>query len=355
MVICTSPYPLKGTQIPLPIGVCLYWPGNHKWAHTGKNKQLEFLTWFFLVLLICGSLIKLNDSDAFLCAGWRGEAARPDLQAHQNSHCPRGNSSESICAWSGFWKNCFAVSPVAIFWFTSSQSRWGITGELRPLERGVSTPDLMFNNEFMPEYLFQNFQAREAKWAPWMALCASETCSNSAFDHIHLKEQELFWLQKEFSIGTAGGKSWSLALPAVVASTHPRLPAGTEGIYLHTNFTFWPQGSIDNKKTKSPSASKVEAFGNQGKIWKLLTKGNISIEKLLSASKLEVEKYQSTGGFYATVAKTLKENIVKGSVFSLFFGGTVSSGVAYILRPECSQINCFASSSLPPSLFFLSL
>lgn len=79
------------------------------------------------------------------------------------------------------------------------------------------------------------------------------------------------------------------------------------------------------------------------------------MEKLLGASKLEVEKYQSTGGFYATVAKTLKENIVKGSVFSLFFGGTVSSGVAYILRPECSQINSFASSSLPPSLFFLSL
>lgn len=146
--------------------MCLYWPGNHKWVHTGHNKQLEILTWLFFLLLICGSLIKLNDSDAFLCAGWRGEAVRLDLQAHQNSHCSRGNSSKSICAWSWFWKNCFAISPMAIFLFTGSQSRWGITGELRPLERGVSTPELMFNNEFMPEYLFQNFQAREAEWAP---------------------------------------------------------------------------------------------------------------------------------------------------------------------------------------------
>lgn len=62
------------------------------------------------------------------------------------------------------------------------------------------------------------------------------------------------------------------------------------------------------------------------------------MEKLLCASKLEVEKYQSTGGFYATVAKTLKENIVKGSVFSLFFGGTVSSGVAYILRLNAPKL-----------------
>lgn len=64
------------------------------------------------------------------------------------------------------------------------------------------------------------------------------------------------------------------------------------------------------QRNKSLSASKAAAFGNQGEIWKLLTKGNISTEKLLGASKLEVEKYQSTGGFYATVAKTLKENIV---------------------------------------------
>lgn len=45
------------------------------------------------------------------------------------------------------------------------------------------------------------------------------------------------------------------------------------------------------------------------------------MEKLLDASKLEVEKYQSTGGFYATVAKTLKENIVKGSFFLFSSGG----------------------------------
>lgn len=45
------------------------------------------------------------------------------------------------------------------------------------------------------------------------------------------------------------------------------------------------------------------------------------MEKLLGASKLEVEKYQSIGGFYATVAKTLKENIVKGLGFFSFLWG----------------------------------
>lgn len=109
----------------------------------------------------------------------------------------------------------------------------------------------------MPEYLFQNFHAREAKWATWMALCASETCSNSAFGHIHLKEQELFWLQKEFSIGKAGGKSWSLDLPVTVASIHLRFPARTERIYLHTNFAFWPQGTADTKNPKSLQSRSV--------------------------------------------------------------------------------------------------
>lgn len=98
--------------------MCLYWPGNHKTVHAGENKQPELVTWFFcsqlevvFVLLICGSFVKLNDTDAFMYGGWHGEAARPDLQAHQNSHCSRGNSSESICAWSWFRNNLFATSP----------------------------------------------------------------------------------------------------------------------------------------------------------------------------------------------------------------------------------------------------
>lgn len=94
---------------------------------------------------------KLNDSDAFVYAGWHGEAMRPDLQAHQNSHCSRGNNSESICAWSWLQNNYFAVTPLTIPLFPSSLSRWGMSGELRPLESEACTPELVPNSEFRPQ------------------------------------------------------------------------------------------------------------------------------------------------------------------------------------------------------------
>lgn len=110
------------------------------------------------MFLNCCSFIKLNDSDAFVYAGWHGEAVRPDLQAHQNSHCSRGNNSESICAWSWLQNNYFAVIPLTIPLFPSSLSRWGMSGELRPLESEVCTPKSVPNSEFRPQKPFQSLQ-----------------------------------------------------------------------------------------------------------------------------------------------------------------------------------------------------
>lgn len=79
------------------------------------------------------------------------------------------------------------------------------------------------------------------------------------------------------------------------------------------------------------------------------------MEKLLSAGKLEPEKNQSSGGFYPTVAKTLKENIVKGLYFLFSLGGP------FLLEwPTFSGLNSPKLIALRPlpsphPLFFLSL
>jgi len=72
-------------------------------------------------------------------------------------------------------------------------------------------------------------------------------------------------LQKECSIGTAGGKSWSLDLPVLLADTQPVFPVRTEGIYLHTNFMFQPQGTIDNQEKNLFLPLKQEHLGIEGK------------------------------------------------------------------------------------------
>lgn len=84
--------------------------------------------------------LMINDLDAFMHAGWHGEGTRADLQAHRNSHCSRGNSSESICAQNWFRSNYFAISPTAILLLLSFQPRREMSGELRRMEREVCTP-----------------------------------------------------------------------------------------------------------------------------------------------------------------------------------------------------------------------
>lgn len=76
------------------------------------------------------------------------------------------------------------------------------------------------------------------------------------------------------------------------------------------------------------------------------------MEKLFSAGKLELEKIKALEGFYATVAKTLKENIVKGSYF-LFS----SRGLFLLEWPTFSGLNAPKLIALHPlpSPPFLSL
>lgn len=232
--------------------------------------------------------------------GWHGEAARPDLQAHQNSHCSRGNSSESICAWSWFRNNYFAVSPMAIPLFPSSQSRWGMSGELRPLERGVCTPESMSNNEFMPWYPFQNFQALVQGKQSGLPGRLSVPANPSVILHFCMYSPE----RTRTILAAKGmcrrnsrrqilepwlacytGRYWT----EVPSKDRGNLPA--HKLHVSAPMDYW------YLKKKSLSASKAGAFGNQREVWKLLTKGNISMEKLLSAGKLELEKIKALEGF----------------------------------------------------------
>lgn len=210
-------------------------------------------------------------------AGWHGEAARPDLQAHQNSHWSRGNSSESICAWGWLQNNYFAISPVAVPVFPSSQSRWGMSGELRPLERGVCTPELVSNNEFMPQYPFQNFQALVQGGFLGRSLCQLNLHKFCVWSHSPERTRTISVAEGMFRRNSRRQilEPWRVCYTGWYSAEVPRKNRGN--LPAHKLHVSW-------------SLSSSKAFGNQGEVWKLLMKGNISMEKLLSASKLELEK-----------------------------------------------------------------
>lgn len=276
-------------------------------------------------------------------AGWHGEAARPDLQAHQNSHWSRGNSSESICAWSWLQNNYFAISPMAVPVFPSSQSRWGMSGELRPLEWGVCTPELVPNNEFMPRYPFQNFQIlvqRKRRRLSGQVSVPAKPASIMRLIILPWKNKNYFGCRRN--------------VPYEQQEANP----GALTCLLHWLILNWGSQQKQREFTCTQTLCFMEPFCLQSSgIWesrgslKAPNEGKYFYGETPRCRQIRTRKNQSSGGFYATVAKTLKENIVKGLYFLLFFGGTISAGVAYILRPECSQINCFASSSLPPPSF----
>lgn len=80
------------------------------------------------------------------------------------------------------------------------------------------------------------------------------------------------------------------------------------------------------------------------------------MEKFLSAGKSELEKKnQSSGGFYATVAKTLKENIVKGLYFLFSLPGRVLLEWPTFSGLNAPKLIALHPLPFPHPLFFLSL
>lgn len=114
------------------------------------------------------------------------------------------------------------------------------------------------------------------------------TCINSAFSRIPQEEQELFWLPKECSIGTAGGKPWSHELAGYIGWCSTEIPVQHGG-------SSTCEQTLDPRKywfmkTKQKNPLCLLSIWDWGEIQKLLTKGNIPIEKLLSEGELVAEK-----------------------------------------------------------------
>lgn len=159
-----------------------------------------------------------------LDSGWHGEKVRPDLYAHQNSHCSRGNNFESICARSWLQDNYFAVSPLTIPLLPNSLPDEEQAVSSSPWKGRFALQNWCHHRicatKTFPE--FPSVCASKANQAPWTSLCASPLALTLRSALLPKKNKNYFGCQRNVPSEQQEASPGALSLLATLADAQER-------------------------------------------------------------------------------------------------------------------------------------